>query len=162
MVSFHHGVILDVTNNVGHCLLHNYIEPIPVNLTAEDVHLQAVNITWTSLNHNESYTLTVNSKNTQPRLYELRRPFFTFTAPEGAPPCEVYNFSVIANSSYIGATYTGAGCGVPSTVLSLTLPSLPDKVGLESSLNYSLRKEDTNAVISRISIEVSNHRSTIE
>ena len=40
-----------------------------------------------------------------------------FTAPEGAPPCEVYNFSVTA-------TYAGATCTSP--VLNIMIPSLPD------------------------------------
>ena len=123
-------------------------------MTAEDVHLQVINISWTPLNFNESYTLTVNSKNAQPQLYELQRSFFSFTAPEGAPPCEIYNFSVTA--TYIGATYTGAGCSVPSPVISRMLPSLPDKKGLQSSLNHSVEKEDGNTVTVRISIEVSN------
>jgi hypothetical protein len=48
---------------------------------------------------------------------------YYFTAPEGAPPCEVYNFSVTA--TYVGATYTGAGCRVSSSVISTTLPSPP-------------------------------------
>ena len=137
-----------------------HVEPTSVQLTAEDVCLQVVNISWTPLNFNESYTLKVNSKNAQPQVYGLQRTLkcFIFTAPDSAPPCEVYNFSVTA--TYVGTTYTGAGCSVPSPVLSIMLPSLPDKVGLESSLNYSLRKEDTNAVTGRISIEVSNHCST--
>jgi hypothetical protein len=48
---------------------------------------------------------------------------YHFTTPEGAPPCEVYNFSVTA--TYVGATYTGAGCSVPSPVISTMLPSPP-------------------------------------
>ena len=66
---------------------------------------------------------------------------YHFTAPEGAPPCEIYNFSVTA--TYIGATNTayGAGCSVSSPVLSTMLPSLPNISQLESSIRYSLRKE---------------------
>ncbi len=63
---------------------------------------------------------------------------YHFTAPEGVPPCEVYNFSVTA--TYVGATYTGAGCGVSSPVISTTLPSPPSIDQLESSLNLVLNK----------------------
>ena len=38
---------------------------------------------------------------------------YNISAPEGAPPCEVYNFSIIA--MYVDATYTGAGCSIPSS-----------------------------------------------
>ncbi len=62
-----------------------------------------------------------------------------FTAPEGAPPCEVYNFSVTA--TYVGATYTGAGCSATSPVVSSMFPSLPDQRILELSVNYSLEKQ---------------------
>ena len=62
--------------------------------------------------------------------------YYYFTAPEDAPLCEVYNFSVTA--TYVGATYTGAGCSIPSPVLSRMLPSLPNVDELESSLSYSL------------------------
>ena len=70
---------------------------------------------------------------------KFSQPYYVFTAPEGAPPCEVYNFSVTA--TYIGATYTGAGCSVPSPVLSRMLPSLPDIKRLQSSHSYSLEKQ---------------------
>jgi hypothetical protein len=69
----------------------------------------------------------------------LNASYYLFTAPEGAPPCEVYNFSVTA--TYVGATYTGAGCSVPSPVISTMLPSPPSIDQLESSLNLVLSKK---------------------
>ena len=100
-----------------------------------DVDIQTANISWSpGLPHsliidsegiNQTYTLTVTSSNiTQPQILQLYQSYYLFTAPEGAPPCEVYNFSVTA--TYVGATYTGAACSVPSPVLSRMLPSLPD------------------------------------
>jgi hypothetical protein len=50
-------------------------------------------------------------------LRDLNESHYHFTAPEGAPPCEVYNFSVTA--TYVGATYTGAGCSLPLETLML-------------------------------------------
>ena len=79
---------------------------------------------------------------------------YYFTAPEGAPPCVVYNFFVTA--TYVGATYTGAGCSVPSPVLSTTLPSLPSISQLESSLNYVLIKKSAGFSL-HISFEVCAH-----
>ena len=60
-----------------------------------------------------------------------------FTAPEGAPPCEVYNFSITAINDTVGITYAGAGC---SQVLSTMIPSPPNISRLEASLSYSLEK----------------------
>ena len=71
---------------------------------------------------------------------------YYFTAPEGASHCQVYNFSII--TTYVvdaGAAYTGAGCSVPSPVLSITLPSLPSISLLESSLNFVLSKKSAAA-----------------
>ena len=47
--------------------------------------------------------------------YKLSDPYYAFTAPEGAPPCEVYNFFVTATYDIDGVTYTGAGCSVQSS-----------------------------------------------
>ena len=82
----------------------------------------------------------------------LSEPYFPFTAPEDAPPCEIYNFSV--TTTYVGATYTGAGCSVPSPVLSTMLPSLPDVTPVESSIQYVLIKQDIKLTIN-VSFEVS-------
>ena len=84
-----------------------------------------------------SYSLnvmTTESGTSPSQSFQLPESFYLFTAPEGAPPCEVYNFSV--TTTYVGATYTGAGCSVPGPVLSRMLPSLPDISRLESTLKY--------------------------
>ena len=90
---------------------------------------------------------------TQRLQYLIYEPYFLFTAPEDAPPCEVYNFSVTA--TYVGATYTGAGCSVPSPVLSTVLPSLPDATRLKSSLNYMLERNTEEGVTLTLFIMVS-------
>ena len=71
-------------------------------------------------------------------IISLNESYYIFTAPEGAPPCEVYNFSVTA--TYVGASYTGSGCSVPSPVLSTMLPSLPDITYLSDTISYHLVK----------------------
>ena len=78
----------------------------------------------------------MTNRNIQTPVPQLYQPYYVFTAPESASPCEVYNFSVTA--TYVGATYTGAGCSIPSSVLSKTLPTLPDTGRLNSSFTYSL------------------------
>ena len=83
------------------------------------------------------YNLTI-SHGSASRIISLNESYYIFTAPEGAPPCEVYNFSVSA--TYVGTTYTGAGCNVPSTVISTTLPSLPDITYLSDTISYHLVK----------------------
>ena len=95
----------------------------------------------------------MDSENTQTQLHESLESFFLFTAPEGAPPCEVYNFSLTA--TYVDATYPGADCSV-TVLLSRMLPSLPSKKGLESSLNYSIEREGVNAISITVSLKVSN------
>ena len=105
-----------------------------------------VNISWSSQLpfDNDNYHFNVISQNTRPRSVPLNTSFYVFTASEGAPPCEVYNFSV--TDTYVCATYTGAGCSVPSPVISRMLPSLPDQRMLKSSLDYSLDKHGTGDV----------------
>ena len=98
-------------------------EPSPVIIDATDLHLQIINISWSSLNQS-IYTLTINSNTDQPQILYLNQTYYVFTALEGAPPCVIYNFSVTA--TYIGATYTGADCSVPSPVINRMLPSLPN------------------------------------
>ena len=71
-------------------------------------------------------------------LIFLNESNYHFTAHEGAPPCEIYNFSVTV--TYVGATYTGAGCSVPSPVLSRMLPSLPSINYFSDSISYHLVK----------------------
>ena len=121
-------------------ILYN-VGPILPDLIVNDYNLRSVNISWSPLHGYYVYTLTVTSSGILSQSFPLDTPYlsyFTFTAPEGAPPCEVYNFSVTATYDIVGATYTGAGCSVPSPVLSRMLPSLPNVTKLESSLDYSL------------------------
>ena len=139
------------------------LEPIPVEVYSADIYIQRANISaWNSPSQpfplmiediNQIYTLTVTSSNTHPQTLQLLQPFYAFSAPEGAPPCEVYNFSV--TTTYIGATYTGAGCSVPSSVLSRMLPSLPDISRLKFSVEYPLEKHLDNIIALNISFTVS-------
>ena len=106
-----------------------------------------------------TYNLTVINSANQQLEFILQKTHHIFTAPRGAPPCDVYNFSVTA--TYVGATYTGTGCysSESSPVLSTMLPSLPNISQLESSLEYELKKEATELVL-RISYEVCIHTLT--
>ena len=99
------------------------------------------------------FLLTISHGSTSNNVI-LNESHYHFTGPEGAPPCEVYNFSVIA--TYVGTTYTGAGCSVPSSVLSTMLPSLPSIDRLESSLNFVLSKKSGGLSL-HVSFEVSAH-----
>ena len=69
---------------------------------------------------------------------QLGECYFIFSGSDSAPACEVYNFSVTA--TYVGATYTGAGCSEPS-IETFMLPSLPDIRELEKSIKNQLMKE---------------------
>ena len=109
--------------------------------------MNSINLTWSNqelasvpsvVDVMRTFTLNI-SHGSSSQIFSVNATHFHFTAPEGAPPCEVYNFSVAA--TYVGATYTGAGCSVPSPVLSTMLPSLPNISQLESSIHYSLMKE---------------------
>ena len=105
-----------------------------------DIGVQAITISWTpvtTLNVTQVYSLTVNY-GSHTNVTTLKEFSYNFTAPEGAHPCEIYNFSVIATYEIVGTTYTGAGCSMNSPVLSRMLPSLPNIKGLNSSLTYSL------------------------
>ena len=99
----------------------------------------------------QTYTVYMTDSNNLMTLFNISEPYYVFTAPEGAPACEVYNFSVTA--TYVGATYTGAGCSEPSPVISRMLPSLPDIRRPESSLVYSLMKE-TMTITLKVFFEV--------
>ena len=118
-------------------LLHISIEPTQFSLEVSQMNMHSLNVSWsqtlpvTAPNILQTFLLTINH-GPQSHVVPLNDSHYMFTAPEGAPPCEVYNFSVTA--TYVGATYTGAGCSVPSPVLSRMLPSLPDIRSLESSL----------------------------
>ena len=138
------------------------IEPTPADVYLMDIDIQRANVSWNPLSPpsslmiedvNPVYTLTVTSSNTSPQILQLHQPYYVFNAPGGAPPCEVYNFSVTA--TYIGATYTGAGCSVPSPVPSKMLPSLPDISRLESSMEYSLEKDSDKGITLNVFFTVS-------
>ena len=104
---------------------------------------QSMNISWVDPNEsNRLYLLTAVNSINQQWTFTTQEPYLHFIAPEGAPPCEIYNFSVTA--TYVGATYTGAGCSVPSPMLSTMLPSLPLIGDLQS---YSIEKQEGEAVL---------------
>jgi hypothetical protein len=107
---------------------------------------QSISISWVDPNEsNRLYQVTVVNSVSRQWTFAAQEPYFHFTAPEGAPPCEVYNFSVTA--TYVGATYTGAGCSVASQVLSAMLPSLPIIDDFQSSYNVLLEKQAEEAVL---------------
>jgi hypothetical protein len=107
---------------------------------------QSINISWVDPDEsNRLYQVTVVNSVSRQWTFAAQEPYFHFTAPEGAPPCEVYNFTVTA--TYAGATYTGAGCSVPSPVISTMLPYLPNIGDLQSSYNFSLEKQAGEAVL---------------
>ena len=118
-----------------------------------DAGVSSVNLTWDlSVGDVAQIFLLMISNGSSSDIMSLNESYYHFTAPEGAPPCEVYNFSVTA--TYVGATYTGAGCSVASIVDNMMLPSLPNKGRLESSLMYSLVQTSKRFILN-ISFEVS-------
>ena len=136
-----------------------------MEVQVHDSQLEMVIISWTPLQYHwdGNYSLTVTSSNNDTQFYQLQEvSTFMFTAPEDAPPCEVYNFSVTA--TYVGATYTGAGCSVPSPVLSTMLPSLPDIKKIESSLSYAvaLEKHNLETITMTVSVMVRINLSLIK
>ena len=136
-----------------------------MEVQVHDSQLQMGIISWTPLQYHSdgNYSLTVTSSYNDAQFYQLQEvSTFTFTAPKDAPPCEVYNFSVTA--TYVGATYTGAGCSVPSPVLSTMLPSLPDIKKIESSLSYTvaLEKHNLETITMTVSLMVRINLSLIK
>ena len=119
-----------------------------------------INMSWTQELFNsmadsnaiQTFALTISHGSSSQVIPLNDSNYYYFTAPEDAPLCEVYNFSVTA--TYVGATYTGAGCSIPSPVLSRMLPSLPDVDELESSLSYSLTKHPERGIVLWISFMV--------
>ena len=137
------------------------LEPSLVTLEAVDTDsVQSSNIYWSSLpslvdpKPNQTYILSVTSPSIREQRFLLYEPYYLFNAPEGAPPCEVYNFSVTATYDSVGTTYTGAGCSLPSQVLSTMLPSLPDMDLLASSVDYSLKMQSGKKVTLSVSYQV--------
>ena len=125
-----------------------HAEPRPSRLTSQDVSVQSINISWSPLSleslagNQTQYILSVTTDDSTETFLSYE-PYYIFTNHEGAPPCEVYNFSVTA--TYVGATYTGAGCSEPSPVISRMLPTIPEITKLESSIDYSLIKSEQSS-----------------
>ena len=134
------------------------LDPSPISLLASGAYLQAVMLSWTcslsSEDVNVTYTLTVIRNNTQPQIFELNETGYVFSAPEGAPPCEVYNFSV--NANLVGTNTTYVGCSIASETVATMLPSLPDISRMESSIDYVLEKRLTMEFELRVSFMVRN------
>ena len=117
----------------------------------------SVNISWSLLDSSvdfDVFTLTVSSANTKQRDFQLEDTYYVFDGSEGAPACEVYNFSVTA--TYVGATYTGAVCSEPSPVISRMLPSLPVIKGEQSSVNLTVKKSSGELTVS-VNFKVKGH-----
>ena len=131
----------------------------PFKLAVEDLNMHSVNVSWSQESSalttlSSQFNLTI-SHGSQSRIIPLNDPHYHFSPSKNASPCDVYNFSVTATYDIVGATYTGDGCSVPSPVLSMMLPSLPDVSNLESSLNYSLVMESSGGVMLRVIFMVS-------
>jgi hypothetical protein len=109
-----------------------------ISLTTLVVGVNFITLKWSvAPDAMQSFSLTVSNESSSKYIISgLNESYYNFTAPEGGPPCEVYNFSVTA--TYVDDIYTGAGCRVPSPVLTRMLPSLPDICQLESSLEFVL------------------------
>jgi hypothetical protein len=131
----------------------NLTDPIPLTLKVMDVGVSSVNLTWDLSvgDAAQSFSLTIVSNGSFEEVIPTNKSHYHFTALEGAPPCEIYNFSV--TTTYVGAIYTGADCSVPSIVNDVMLPSLPNIRRLESSIMYSL-VQNFRQFILNISFEV--------
>ena len=132
-----------------------HADPSAISLHTLDVGVNVIRLEWSQEplvpDDMQSFSLTVSSASSIQDISGLNKSYYHFTAPEGAPPCEIYNFSVTA--THVGVAYTGAGCSVLSPVLSTMLPSLPNVNQLESSLIYVLEKQSTGFVV-EVSFEV--------
>ena len=125
-----------------------------------DTGVQTVNVSWSPLppvaaasNMTQVFSLTVNNGSYTEIIGNLSsETYYEFTAPDDAPPCETYNFSITAASYGTNATYSGAGCLFIGTYLNKMLPSLPDAGQLNTSLQYTLVKQSIFTV--NVSFEV--------
>ena len=70
------------------------------------------------------YDLTITRGSSSQEI-SLNETNYSFTPPEDAPTCEVYNFSVTA--AYVGAIYTGASCSDEHSE-TLIFQKNPDKI----------------------------------
>ena len=133
--------MVTLNDNSNYC--EYFLEPTPITLDVSDLNNHSLNISWTAALPDtrsgsniipQEFSLTINSSEKRESIPQISSPYVIFRLPKDAPACEVYNFSVTA--TYVGATYTGAGCSEPSPVISRMLPSLPDESDLRSSLRY--------------------------
>ena len=125
----------------------------------------SINVSWSqsptleverSIAEHYDFSLTISYGSTIDTIFVNETNFYLFTAPDDAPPCQVYNFSVTATP--VGATYTGGGCSAPSPVLSVVLPPpLPDTESITSSLQYSIAKRGDGRTILQVSFLVSDY-----
>ena len=121
---------------------------------------QSLNVSWIDPDEsNQPCHLTIVDSTNQ-QWVTPQESYYIFTAPEGAPPCEVYNFSVTATYVADNVTYAGAGCCVPSPVLSTMLPSLPDLSNLHSFHSFSLEKV-TGEIILTVYFQVNDFLLTV-
>ena len=141
-------------------ILNTILDPSPLEVEFSEVGLlDSINVSWSSSGQLSaaasaelSYSLTISYGSTRDLLL-INESHYIFKAPQGSPPCQVYNFSVSATP--LGATYTGDGCSVPGFNQTM-LPSLPDITALELSLNHSLIKRGNNVSLT-VMFDVSVH-----
>ena len=133
----------------------DFLAPQVIHLDWSHLNLAGEGDDDISLNYTLKAVPATDDVLTQVITMSLLQSNYVFTAPDNAPPCEVYNFSVTATP--VGATYTGDGCttSVSSPVLSRMLPSLPDISMLEASLKHSLEKLQSGKFLLDVSFTVS-------
>ena len=130
------------------------LDQFQLEMSIEDMGLNSVGITWSraAVDVGQTFILNISHRSELITSVSLNESYYYFSAPEGSPPCGIYNFSVTA--TYTGARYIGAGCGVSSRMLSRMLPSLPNIEGLERSLKHSVAIELSQDVILNVLFEV--------
>ena len=135
----------DIATNLIVSIL--FLDQSNLKMSIQDVSLGGINITWSGAAVDVAQIFTLHIVSGSESLYSesLYESYYFFTAPEVAPRCEVYNFSVTA--TYVGATYIGASCSVSSPVLTMMLPSLPDIEGLERSLKHCVVQHSRDVVL---------------
>ena len=98
------------------------MDPNPLASEITAMNEQYINISWINLVSSAAvgvyYNLTIShGSSSDSQLISLNESTYHFTVPEGAPPCEVYNFSVsVSNTKYVGAR---PGCSAHLEVLIL-------------------------------------------
>ena len=93
-------------------MISNLIE---LTFKVMNVGVRSVNLTWEyPVGDAPQVVLLTISHGSSNEIMSLNESYYHFTAPEDAPSCEVYNFSVAE-----------VGCSVPSVANKIMLPSLP-------------------------------------